>query len=1002
MRVGGTKRSTALRSVKILDGTLALTVMLVSCGGCGGSGGAAVAPGSVAKTPALSGTLDVVKPASTILESEPNGTVDQTHFLGALHDGSSWTVVGEISRSGTADDLDGYRLVVPERLRVEVTLSTQGALATKGVDSNLSLGLYDATSMQYVQTAASEATPKSVQFHAKGTTVFVVRPTASDSSRYTLTVTGLATAKVIHEEEPNDVPGEAVYLGELSHGDVISIAGELDELGDEVDRLLFSCPASVEVTASLSFDELVDFDFVLSDATLDYRSPTEIGRFETDKATKEEGSAHLGAMTLLAVEVLTARGSGTYELDVRASESGSGPLAKLATANWSKEKRLAPLSAEYRDESLLSSGSRLAHFGRVASQYRPGQFLLRADARFDGSSELGRRHCRVVDRVPGGVCRVELELPDGLSADEQRRFTTATIETLSGYQGVLYCEPNYSRTVFREPNDELYNLQWNHSMLELPRAWDVSIGDPSVVVAVVDTGTTGHPDLQGRQLPGYDFISDPLSARDGDGPDPDPTDNGDLKFIGSSTFHGTHVAAIIGAETGGSGEGVAGVAWEVRILPLRVAGTRDATDFDVANAILYAAGIMNSSGVIPGTQADIVNISLGGPDYSQTVQDAVAAARSAGVLVFAAAGNGGSSSPQYPASYDGVISVGAVGSEATRAPYSNYGDHLDIVAPGGDRLVDRNGDGHPDSIVSASASESEDGVSYSYGFYSGTSMACAHASGVAALMFAVDPTLTPEELEGYLLSTALDLGSPGRDDYYGHGLINAFRSVVAAADSVPLPPILGLTTTEVAVVDSLESRISRISNIGGGLLEVYSLEVFLEEGEDWLSARRVVDVDAVDSDTVGVRLIVDADGLPDGIYVGEVKVHSNGGAGSIRVVLRLPTTTFVENVELSVVIVDAETRGIVDVDRVYPTGSLRFEFHDVPPGDYLVFSGSDDNGDGIVCGKSDRYCGAYPRLDQPYPVTFEVGAPVVNLDFPVTVQFGDSGGDDEGGFDLSD
>src|SRR5262249_6884057 len=159
---------------------------------------------------------------------------------------------------------------------------------------------------------------------------------------------------------------------------------------------------------------------------------------------------------------------------------------------------------------------------------------------------------------------------------------------------------------------------------------------------VIDTGETAHPDLIARQIPGFDFISDPANAGDGDGRDPDPTDVGDGNGVEPSSFHGTHVAGTIGAETN-NGSGVSGVTWAGRIMHLRVLGRQGGNDFDIANAILYAARLANASGTLPPERANVINMSLGGPGGSSTVRNAITAARGQGVVIFAAAGNENSS-----------------------------------------------------------------------------------------------------------------------------------------------------------------------------------------------------------------------------------------------------------------------------------------------------------------------------------------------------------------------
>ena len=249
-----------------------------------------------------------------------------------------------------------------------------------------------------------------------------------------------------------------------------------------------------------------------------------------------------------------------------------------------------------------------------------------------------------------------------------------------------YAEPNYILKPSAIPNDPGYKYQWHYPLINLPQAWDITTGSGAVIVAVIDTGVLlDHPDLQGQLISGYDFISDPSIARDGDGRDPDPNDAGDLGRGNSSSFHGTHVAGTIAAATNNAMAWVASpgtpascrcVSWD----------WRGGTSEDINQAILYAARLPNGSGTLPAKRADIINMSLGCACPSQAQQDVITQARNQGVIIIAAAGNDAQKGNpiSYPASYTGVVSVGAVAMDKTRAPYSNFNAFVDIAAPGGD------------------------------------------------------------------------------------------------------------------------------------------------------------------------------------------------------------------------------------------------------------------------------------------------------------------------------
>ncbi|NIX19335.1 MAG: S8 family serine peptidase, partial [Actinobacteria bacterium] len=262
-----------------------------------------------------------------------------------------------------------------------------------------------------------------------------------------------------------------------------------------------------------------------------------------------------------------------------------------------------------------------------------------------------------------------------------------------------------------EPDDPLLPWQaWHYAMIDGPEAWRESTGSGGVIVAVVDDGIQfDHPGISANLTgDGYDFVSNGTSlsfcsggsigrAGDGDGVDADPTQPlhvvydeamGCISGMRSSGNHGLHVAGTVGA-VGNDGGGGTGLAWNVSIRPVRVIDIRgSATHFDVAQGVLYAAGLPADDGsggmVQAASGAPIINMSLGGPSTTATLVDAIIAARDAGSLIVASAGNAGTSDPRYPAAYPQTLSVSAVGPDWQLASYSSFGSTVDIAAPGGD------------------------------------------------------------------------------------------------------------------------------------------------------------------------------------------------------------------------------------------------------------------------------------------------------------------------------
>ncbi|TMA30934.1 MAG: peptidase S8, partial [Deltaproteobacteria bacterium] len=365
--------------------------------------------------------------------------------------------------------------------------------------------------------------------------------------------------------------------------------------------------------------------------------------------------------------------------------------------------------------------------------------------------------------------------------DDTRRIATA----LRRRPEIRSADLNYIRTAGRVPTDEFYPFQWHYGQINLPQAWDVTAPNSGVVIAQLDTGVKqGHPDLAGSLVTGFDFITDPAIAHDGDGCDPDPEDPGDLA-PGGSSYHGTHVAGTLAARTSfASGDststGVAGVAWNARVMPLRVLGVGGGTDADIMEALRYAAGRATSCAGTTSTPARIVNLSLSGPGFSQGFQNLITDLRDHADMIFvAAAGNSASSQPEYPAAFAGVISVSAVGPTKALAPYSNFGSSIDVAAPGGDFTRDVDGDGFPDGVLSTFFSDAH---GFGYGFYQGTSMATPHVAGVLALMLGINPGLTPADIDNALNAHQIT-ENIGSAQFFGNGLIDAARAVVRAAGS---------------------------------------------------------------------------------------------------------------------------------------------------------------------------------------------------------------------------
>lgn len=361
----------------------------------------------------------------------------------------------------------------------------------------------------------------------------------------------------------------------------------------------------------------------------------------------------------------------------------------------------------------------------------------------------------------------------------------AAMASLEGLREVRWSEPNFIRQTLAAPNDPYYAHQWNLTAINLPKAWQRTTGSAGVVVAVVDTGIlAGHPDLAGRLLPGHDFITSPSSAGDGNGWDRDPKDMG-TDAPTSSAHHGTHVAGVLAARTN-NGIGVAGVDQKARILPVRALGIKDGngTDGDVIAAIKWAAGIQVPGAPTNPNPARVINLSFGARAAGQSLTAAVKAAQARGAIVVAAVGNknrdGGG---VYPASAPGVITVGAVQRNLQRAPYSNWGKIVDIMAPGGNLSqtlpAPLKCQGKPCLAGVLGPIYDSKAKVFTYRFYEGTSQAAPMVAGVVSLMLAVNGGLSGAEVLTLLKQTANPVSKCQQG--CGAGLVNAAAALEQAA-----------------------------------------------------------------------------------------------------------------------------------------------------------------------------------------------------------------------------
>ncbi|MDT9683501.1 S8 family serine peptidase [Streptomyces sp. TRM76323] len=355
------------------------------------------------------------------------------------------------------------------------------------------------------------------------------------------------------------------------------------------------------------------------------------------------------------------------------------------------------------------------------------------------------------------------------------------------------------------PNDTDYAKQWDlfepTGGMNVPGAWDKTTGS-GVTVAVIDTGYAAHSDLAANTVTGYDFISTSSDARDGNGRDGDPKDEGDWNATdgecgtgsraSSSSWHGTHVAGTIGAVTHNA-KGIAGIAYGAKVQHVRVLGKCGGSSSDIADAITWASG-----GSVPGVPANpnpakIINMSLGGASSTcpTVYRNAINGAVSRGTTVVVAAGNSNANASGFtPANCDNVITVASTSREGNRSYYSNFGTIVDVAAPGGEtrRATDTPGtittpeNGIHSTLNSGGTVQSTE----TYKPYQGTSMAAPHIAGLAALLKSARSTLTPADIESAIKTNARPL--PGTcSGGCGTGIADAAKTVNAVTGGGTTP-----------------------------------------------------------------------------------------------------------------------------------------------------------------------------------------------------------------------
>lgn len=363
-----------------------------------------------------------------------------------------------------------------------------------------------------------------------------------------------------------------------------------------------------------------------------------------------------------------------------------------------------------------------------AESYRPGQVVVKLKDGYSTQATMGMTRIQSIAGMPGTA----------VYATEEGESVHDAVQRLQRTPGIEIAEPNYIYRATATTNDPMLNQLWGHAKVGAQTAWDETAGSESVIVAVIDTGVDyNHPDLKGRVIKGPDLANN----------DSDPMDD---------QGHGSHVAGTIAA-TGNNGVGIAGIAYNSKILAIKVLGGDGSGDTSkIANGILKAQEL----------GAKVINLSLGGPQSSSVLKSAVDTVTQKGALVVVAAGNENTQNPSYPAAYPNALSVGSTTSSDARSSFSNYGSTVDIAAPGSDIL---------------STTEK------TYKKHSGTSMASPHVAAGAALLLGKNPALTNTQLRQILTSTGDAASGFSNSAVKRMNVVKALAAVQGGGSTSPTP-----------------------------------------------------------------------------------------------------------------------------------------------------------------------------------------------------------------------
>ncbi|MDH5394132.1 MAG: DUF5011 domain-containing protein [Gammaproteobacteria bacterium] len=842
-----------------------------------------------------------------------------------------------------------------------VAYTEQGATATDNLDGTVSVVITGSVDTATVGTYTLTYTATD----AAGNSASLTRTVEITATVQSYTISGTIAADIYtyNDNDINDPTAPAQYHAGNNDPYNPQLIGNPAKVGGYANHPYSGANGANYATAD--WDDFYRVTLSAGDSVTLHTATTATGTFQlllSDPATPNTIEAW--SQTGAAVQTVTAPASKDYIVWVWLNGGYSNYLLTVGNISGASVNQQALTTDNFVPGELLVTY-------KSDSSTNPAAMSLQADIGMQMKSRIGDRtslmdfnqqrdmvmqNLNIKKVVSAGRRTFEPVFPSGVDTTDlqNKQETLQIMQALRGRSDIESVDLNYIRKLEALPDSNaLYSSLWHYDTINMPQVWNGStITGSGTIVAVIDTGNRlGHPDMAGQFVAGYDFISNPTMARDGDGIDANPEDPGDSPP--NSSFHGTHVAGTIAAAN--NTIGIVGVAHGAKIMPLRVLGQGGGTDTDIMQAMLFAAGLANSSGTVPAVKADVINMSLGGPGYNSAFESVVSQVRAAGVVVIAAAGNENTSALSYPASYNGVVSVSSVGQDLTRASYSNFGTAIDVAAPGGDSSKGN-------TVLSTIASDSTGSIVDNYAGYQGTSMAAPHVAAVAALMKQANPIMSPADFDGYLSSGSItdDHGTAGRDNTYGHGLINAAKAITVAGQPIPASFVFDLSS--VVFVGSNSSQTINVSNGGTeDFTAVAATAIAYTSGSNWLSIAPVT----VDGFNLGsYQIDADRTGLADGEYQATVTFSAPGSSPAIsnyvlNVTLRVGLDVGVDAGYHYIFVDDLISGNRIRSIEVAPVNGLyQYSFTGLPAGEYRIIGGTDMDNDALVCDIGEA-CGEY-------------------------------------------